>query len=119
MLGRSEFADNGSTWLPGGALSMVLSTVGVACGALVSNVIVAPLLIWVPLASPGRGMTVNSTLPSPSCWALLGGRNPASGSIGGWLVTGSMEPKDQGKTPVNGSTLPLTLTSRLRTGRRS
>src|SRR5262245_20041126 len=98
---------------------MVLSQLGVACGAFESNVIEAPLLIWTPPASPGRGITVNNTLPSPSGGFTLGGRNPASGSVGGWPVAGSMELKYQVTTPVNGSTPALMLTSRLRVGRRS
>ena len=63
--------------------------VGEILGLDPNAILVAPLLIAVPLASGDLGITVNSTLPSPCGGVTLGGRNPTSGSVGGWLVAGS------------------------------
>src|SRR5882762_4607628 len=107
MLDRSEVGASGSTWLAGGALSIVLCQSSVLCPTP-SNTMFATLWIWVPHVSAARGITVKTTLPSPSGGVTLGGRNPASGSVGGWPVTGSIELKYHVMRPENGSTLAPT-----------
>jgi hypothetical protein len=50
-------AGSGSRWLTGESLSIVLTHSGVSIGGLTSKTMRARSLIWVPVASPRRGMT--------------------------------------------------------------
>src|SRR5262245_42933100 len=91
MLGPFELAPMARTRLVGGVLSTPLVQIGVFVAGGSSNRIEAPLLIIVPDVSPFFGITVNSTLPSPSGGVTLGGRNPSLTLCGACPVTGSIE----------------------------
>src|SRR5689334_12898262 len=64
-------------------------------------------------------MTEYWTLPSPWGGVTSGGRNPASGSVGGAPVPGSMDDKSQVRIPAAESSRTSVLTTRLVLGRRS
>src|SRR5260370_929690 len=93
---------------------MVLDQVGVLNGGFTSKTTVAVFWITVPVVTVGLGFTVNNTLPS-----ALGGRKPASGSMGGRPVTGSRDWKVHVRTPVEVFREALIFTKRFVAGRRS
>src|SRR5436309_12843890 len=64
-------------------------------------------------------MTVYWTLPSPWGGVTSGGRNPASGSVGGAPVSGSMDDRRQVRIPAPESSRTSALTIRLVLGLRS
>src|SRR5207249_2731723 len=99
-VGEVCVAASESTWVAGGSRSIVLSHVGVAIGALVSNTTRAWFWIAVPVANPLLGITVNIMLPSPAGGAVFGGKKPVTGSSVSWPVLGSIEVKRQVTRPV-------------------
>src|SRR5882762_520139 len=105
MLGMSEFTLSGSTWLEGGVLSSPVTHAGVLVAGGSSNKIEAALLTEV---LPLFGITVNSTLPSPSGGARLGGKNPTCAFVGVRPVAASIELKYQVSACVNGSRVTAT-----------
>ena len=94
-------ANRGPTLLVGIVLSMVLVTLAVSRGALVSKTTPACCTIVFPVVKPALGCTVYWTKPSLSTRLWLSGyKNPSKTPVGSWPVTGSREVKVTFKRPV-------------------